>query len=217
MKILIADDHSVVREGLKIVVREELKSLPVDFSHPETIEEAEDGIEAFKKITSGEFDFVILDISMPGMSGLDILKALKTRNLKYNILILSVFPQRQYAIRALELGASGYISKNSAAKELALAIRKISSGEKYISSDIIGKLISSANNPGSKDLHDNLSEREFQIMIMLAKGKSNIEIGKHIFISEKTVSTYRSRILEKMGMKSNTELALYSYKNNLIE
>ena len=217
MKILIADDHSVVREGLKLVVREGLKTYPWSFSKSDIIEEAEDGIEAFKKITSGEFDFVILDISMPGMSGLDILKALKTRNIKCNILILSVFPQGQYAIRALELGASGYISKNSAAEELALAIKKISAGEKYISSDVIGKLISNVKNPGSKDLHEKLSEREFQIMNMLAKGNSNIEIGKHLFISEKTVSTYRTRILEKMGMKSNTELALYSYKNNLIE
>jgi DNA-binding NarL/FixJ family response regulator len=217
MKILIADDHSVVREGLKTVVREGLKSLPGGFSKADIIEEAQDGIEAFKKISSGEFDFVILDISMPGMSGLDILKALKSRNIKCNILILSVFPQGQYAIRALELGASGYISKNSASEELAIAIKKISAGKKYISSDVIGKLISNVKSQDNKEPHEKLSEREFQIMNMLAKGLSNIEIGKILFISGKTVSTYRTRILEKMGMKSNTELALYSYKNNLIE
>jgi DNA-binding NarL/FixJ family response regulator len=209
MKILIADDHSVVREGLKIILGAS--------SNLHVIEEAEDGHEALKKITTGEFDFVILDISMPGMSGFDILKTLKSRNLKCNILILSVFPQGQYAIRALELGASGYISKNSATEELILAIRKISSGEKYISSDVIGKLISDVKNPGAKELHERLSEREFQIMNMLAKGISNNEIGKQLFLSGKTVSTYRARILEKMGMKSNTELALYSYKNHLME
>jgi DNA-binding NarL/FixJ family response regulator len=154
---------------------------------------------------------------MPGMSGFDILKTLKSRNLNCNILILSVFPQGQYAIRALELGAAGYISKNSATEELILAIRKISSGEKYISSDVIGKLISDVKNPGAKELHERLSEREFQIMNLLAKGISNSEIGKQLFLSGKTVSTYRARILEKMGMKSNTELALYSYKNHLME
>lgn len=217
MKILIADDHSVVREGLKSVVREGLKSMHGVFSKPDIIEEAEDGLAAYKMIISGEYDFVILDISMPGMSGLDILKALKSRNIKCNILILSVFPQGQYAIRALELGALGYISKNSATDELVLAIKKISGGEKYISSDVIGKLISNIKNNGSTDLHDKLSEREFQIMSMLAKGQSNIEIGRNLFISEKTVSTYRTRILEKMGMKSNTELALYAYKNGLME
>jgi DNA-binding NarL/FixJ family response regulator len=209
MKILIADDHSVVREGLKLILGAS--------SNLHVIEEAEDGYEALKKITTEEFDFVILDISMPGMSGLDILKVLKSRNLSYNILILSVFPHGQYAIRALELGASGYISKNSATEELIEAIRKISSGEKYISSDVIGKLISDVKNPGAKELHEKLSEREFQIMNLIAKGNSNIEIGKQLFISGKTVSTYRARILEKMGMSSNTELALYSYKNHLME
>jgi DNA-binding NarL/FixJ family response regulator len=209
MKILIADDHSVVREGLKLILGAS--------SNLHVIEEAEDGNEALKKITTEEFDFVILDISMPGMSGLDILKVLKSRNLSYNILILSVFPHGQYAIRALELGASGYISKNSATEELIEAIRKISSGEKYISSDVIGKLISDIKNPGAKELHEKLSEREFQIMNLIAKGNSNIEIGKQLFISGKTVSTYRARILEKMGMSSNTELALYSYKNHLME
>jgi DNA-binding NarL/FixJ family response regulator len=209
MKILIADDHSVVREGLKLILGAS--------SNLHVIEEAEDGYEALKKITTEEFDFVILDISMPGMSGLDILKVLKSRDLSYNILILSVFPHGQYAIRALELGASGYISKNSATEELIEAIRKISSGEKYISSDVIGKLISDVKNPGAKELHEKLSEREFQIMNLIAKGNSNIEIGKQLFISGKTVSTYRARILEKMGMSSNTELALYSYKNHLME
>jgi DNA-binding NarL/FixJ family response regulator len=209
MKILIADDHSVVREGLKLILGAS--------SNLHVIEEAEDGYEALKKITTEEFDFVILDISMPGMSGLDILKVLKSRDLSYNILILSVFPHGQYAIRALELGASGYISKNSATEELIEAIRKISSGEKYISSDVIGKLISDVKNPGAKELHEKLSEREFQIMNLIAKGNSNIEIGKQLLISGKTVSTYRARILEKMGMSSNTELALYSYKNHLME
>ena len=209
MNILIADDHSVVREGLKQILN--------DLKITSLIEEAKDGHEAFDKIISDKFDFVILDISMPGLSGLDVLKALKTRNIKVNVLILSIHPQSQYAIRVLRLGASGYISKNSAPDELALAIKKISAGERYISSDIIGKLVSDINNQNERPLHESLSEREFQIMCFLAKGTPITEIGKNLFISEKTVSTYRTRMLEKMKIKSNSELALYAFKNNLIE
>jgi len=209
MNILIADDHSVVREGLKQILN--------DLKITSLIEEAKDGHEAFDKIISDKFDFVILDISMPGLSGLDVLKALKVRNIKVNVLILSIHPQSQYAIRALRLGASGYISKNSAPEELALAIKKISAGGRYISSDIIGKLVSDFNKENDIAPHDRLSEREFQVMCFLAKGTSITEIGKQLFISEKTVSTYRTRLLEKMEMKSNSELALYAFKNNLIE
>jgi two-component system, NarL family, invasion response regulator UvrY len=209
MEILIADDHSVVRKGLKQVLS--------DLKIASHIEEAKDGNEAFNKIKSGKFEFVILDISMPGMSGLDVLKALKARNENINVLILSVHPQAQYAIRALRLGASGYLSKDSAPEELALAIKKISAGERYISSDVIGKLVSNLNKPDDIAFHDRLSEREFQVMCLLAKGAQLTEIGKKLFISEKTVSTYRTRVLEKMEMKSNTELALYAFKNNLIE
>jgi two-component system invasion response regulator UvrY len=209
MKILIADDHSVVREGLKLILK--------DLKIPGLIEEVEEGHEALNKITIGNYDFVILDILMPGLSGLDILNALKVRNIKVNILILSAYSQGQYAVRALELGASGYISKNSAPEELALAIKKVFSGEKYISSDIIGKLVSNIQKPDDTFLHNRLSEREFQIMCFLVKGTSIIEIGKKLSISEKTVSAHRAHLLEKMGMKSNTELALYAYKNSLIE
>lgn len=209
MRVLIADDHMVVREGLKQILK--------NLSSLYQIEEAKDGNEALIKIKTEHFDFVILDISMPGLSGLDILKTLKDREKKVNVLILSFHPQEQYAIRALRMGASGYLSKDSAHEELANAIKKISAGEKYISSDIIGKLVSGINEPDNVVLHDSLSEREFQIMCLLAKGLTIIEIGKQLFISEKTVSTYRTRLLEKMGMKSNTELALYAYKNSLIE
>jgi two-component system invasion response regulator UvrY len=209
MKILLADDHQVVREGLKQI----LKNLKIS----NLVEEAKDGNEALNKIKSGEFDFVILDISMPGLSGLDILKAVKNCNVSVSILILSVHPQKQYAVRALKLGAAGYISKNSAPEELELAIKKISAGEKYVSSDIIGELVSDFNKRNDIVLHEQLSEREFQVMCFLAKGTPIKEIGKKLFISERTVSTHRTRLLEKMEMKSNAELALYAYKNDLIE
>jgi len=130
---------------------------------------------------------------------------------------MSVHPQKQYAIRALKLGAGGYISKDSTSEELELAIKKISSGKKYVSSDVLGILVSDLSNPYEKILHEDLSEREFEIMCLLAKGIRLKEIGEKLFISEKTVSTHRTRLLEKMAMKSNSELALYAYKNGLIE
>ncbi len=209
MKILLADDHQVVREGLKQMLK---KPGLADF-----VEEAKDGNEALIKIESGEFDFVILDISMPGLSGLDILNALDSNKIKEKILIMSVHPQKQYAIRALKLGAGGYISKDSTSEELELAIKKISSGGKYVSSDVIGILVSDFNDNNDAGLHESLSEREFQVMCLLAKGVPLKEIGGKLFISERTVSTYRTRLLEKMKMKSNSEIALYAYKNGLIE
>jgi len=142
---------------------------------------------------------------------------LKNSNLNVRILILSVHPQRQYAVRALKLGAAGYISKNSAPQELELAIRKIFAGEIYISSDITRNLVSDLSKKNDISLHERLSEREFQIMCFLAQGIPITEIGKRLFISERTVSTHRTRLLEKMEMKSNTELALYAYKNDLID
>jgi DNA-binding NarL/FixJ family response regulator len=209
MKVFIADDHIVVREGLRQIVR--------DLYPDALLEESSEGNDAFKRIRSGDFDLVILDISMPGLSGIDILKALKDNGYNGNILMLSVHPQQQYAIRTMRLGASGYLTKDCAREELSLAIRKISDGGKYISSDIISKLVSASDNHEETFPHDDLSEREFQVMRLLAKGLSNTDIGRQLFISEKTVSTYRSRLLEKMNMKSVTELALYAYKNNLIE
>ena len=209
MKILIADDHSIVREGLKQYVK--------TLDEVKLIDEAVDGNEAWAKIKDGSYDLVILDVSMPGMSGLDVLRNIKERNLQTRVLILSVHPQEQYAIHAFKLGASGYLSKDSAFEELTLAIKKIASGGRYIASAFAEKLAFNGYDSGTRTLHEKLSEREFQVMVMLAKGKSVTEIAKEIFISDKTVSTYRARILEKMGMKKNAELTMYAIKNNLIE
>jgi len=209
MKVLIADDHSVVREGLKqyVTTLDEVK----------LIDEAVDGNDAWTKIKDGDYDLVILDVSMPGMSGLDVLQNIKNRNLKTRVLVLSVHSQEQYAVHAFKLGASGYISKDNAFEELTLAIRKIASGSRYISSAFAEKLAFNGYDSDTQALHEKLSEREFQVMVLLAKGKSVMEISKEIFISDKTVSTYRARILEKMGMKKNAELTIYAIKNNLIE
>jgi two-component system, NarL family, invasion response regulator UvrY len=209
MRILIADDHSVVREGLKQCVK--------TLDEVRLIDEAVDGNDAWTKIKDGSYDLVILDVSMPGMSGLEVLQKIKDRNLQTHILILSVHPQEQYAIQAFKLGASGYISKDNAFDELTVAIKKIASGGRYIGRAFAEKLAFSGFDPSEKLSHEKLSGREFQVMLMLAKGKSVTEIAKDIFISDKTVSTYRTRILEKMGMKKNAELTIYAIKNNLIE
>jgi len=209
MKILIADDHAIVREGVKQILR----TLP----EINQIDEVAEGNEALKMIKEVGYDLLILDISMPGMSGLDILQNISQRNISTRVLMLSFHPQEQYAIRAFKMGASGYLSKDSAFEELGAAIRKIAAGGKYISSAFAEKLFFNDADPSAENLHDSLSEREFQVMIMLAKGKTVLEIAKEIFISDKTVSTYRSRIMEKMGMKKNVDLTLYAIKNSLIE
>jgi two-component system invasion response regulator UvrY len=209
MNILIADDHSIVREGLKQYVR--------TLDDISLIDEAVNGTDAWAKIKDGDFDLAILDVSMPGLSGLDVLRKVKEKNLNLHVLILSVYPQEQYAIQAFKLGAFGYLSKDSAFEELSLAIKKIASGGRYISSAFAEKLAFNGFDSDVHPLHENLSEREYQVMILLAKGKSVTEISEEIFLSGKTVSTYRTRILQKMGMKKNAELTMYSIKNNLIE
>jgi two-component system invasion response regulator UvrY len=209
MKILIADDHSIVREGLKQYVK--------TLDEVSFIDEAVDGNEAWAKIKDVNYDLIILDVSMPEMSGLDVLRNIKERNLHNRVLMLSVHPQEQYAIHAFKMGASGYLSKDSAFEELTLAIKKIASGGRYVASAFAEKLAFNDYDSGTPTLHEKLSEREFQVMIMLAKGKSVTEIATEISISDKTVSTYRARILDKMEMKKNAELTIYAIKNNLIE
>jgi two-component system, NarL family, invasion response regulator UvrY len=209
MKVLIADDHSVVREGLKQIV--------IKLDGITQVQEAKDGLEALEKIKKEDYDLVIMDISMPGMSGLDVLQNLKNANIKPRILMLSVHSEEQYAIRAFKLGASGYLSKDSAYEELANAIRKIAGGGKFISLSFAEKMIFDKNDDFDESPHQKLSEREFQVMRMLALGKSVTEVAKELFLSDKTVSTYRSRILEKMNMNKNAELTLYAIKNDLIE
>jgi two-component system invasion response regulator UvrY len=209
MKVLIADDHLVVREGLKEIVNR-LEEVSV-------VETASDGREALEKIERSEYDLVILDISMPGLSGLDILQTLKREKIKSHVLILSIYPQAHYAIRALRLGASGYLCKDSAYEELASAIKRIAGGGRYISSDLAERYVFGDKNVPDRTPHEKLSEREFQIMCLLAKGKSVTEIAHEIFLSDKTVSTHRTHILEKMGMKKNADLMLYAIRNGLIE
>ena len=209
IKILIADDHPVVRKGLKEII-EEIPDMAVRG-------EASTGHEALEKVRKGDFDIVVLDISMPAGNGLDILKQLKDEKPELSVLILSMYPEEHYAVRVLRAGASGYLTKESAPEELIAAIRKASKGGKYISSSLAEKLAFDLEIDVERPLHETLSDREYQVMLMIASGKTVKEIGEELFLSVKTVSTYRSRILEKMKMKTNAELIHYAIKNGLLE
>jgi len=209
IKILIADDHPIVRKGLKDII-EEIPDMAVGG-------EASNGQEALEKVRKGDFDIVVLDISMPGGNGLDILKQLKDEKPELSVLVLSMYPEEQYAVRVLRAGASGYLTKESAPEELIAAIRKASTGGKYISSSLAEKLAFDLEIDAERPLHETLSDREYQVMRMMASGKTGKEIGEELFLSVKTISTYRSRILEKMKMKSSAELTHYAIKYRLVE
>jgi two-component system invasion response regulator UvrY len=209
IRILIADDHAIIREGLKQIISET--------SDMVVAEEAIDGHEALSKALKNDYDVVVLDITMPGRNGLDVLKELKKQRPELPVLVLTIHPEEQYAVRVLRAGASGYLTKESAPDELTAAIRKISQGKKYVTSSLAEKLVSDLNVDTEKPLHNALSDREFEVMCMIATGKTVKQIGEELFLSEKTVSTYRSRILEKMGMKNNAELIYYAIKHGLVE
>jgi len=208
IKILIADDHPIVRAGFKQVISDMPDMLVAD--------EAGNGQEVLQLIGKKDYDLVLLDISMPGRSGLEILKDLKSEKPKLPVLILSIYPEEQYAIRALRAGASGYMTKASAPNELILAIRKISEGGKYISASLAEKLAYYLDGDATKPPHETLSDREYQVMLMIASGKTVTEIANELCLSVKTISTYRTHIREKMKMKNNAEMTLYAVQNKLV-
>ena len=209
IKILIADDHAIVREGLKQIVAEE--------SDMEVTGEAANADEVFEILSTNNFDIAIIDINMPGKSGLDLLKDLKVQLPKLPLLILSMYGEEQYGIRALKAGASGYLRKASAPNELIAAIRKIVSGGKYISQQLAENLADTVDKSYIKLPHENLSDREYEVMCKITSGESAEKISKDLSISIHTFYTYRNRILEKMKMKSNVELTQYVINNKLIE
>lgn len=208
IKLLIADDHTIVRKGLKQILAETSDIVVSD--------EATNGQEVLNKVKQDSFDMVLLDISMPGKSGLDVLKELKIERPKLPVLILSMYPEEQYAVRVLRAGASGYLTKESAPDELILAIRKVAQGKKYVSSSLAEKLAFDLRIDTSKPVHENLSDREYQVMCLIASGKTVTEISEILSLSVKTISTYRSRILEKMNMNNNAELTRYAIENRLV-
>jgi len=206
--ILIADDHPIVRAGFKQVI--------ADTDDMVVEDEAGNGQEVLNLVRKKNYDIILLDISMPGRNGLEIIKDLKVEKPKIPIMILSIYPEEQYAIRALRAGAAGYMTKASAPHELIAAIRKICQGGKYISAALAEKLTDYLDTDVTKPPHELLSDREHQVMLMIASGKTVSGIADELFLSVKTISTYRSHILEKMKLKNNAEITLYAVQNQLI-
>jgi DNA-binding NarL/FixJ family response regulator len=180
-------------------------------------DEASSGHEVLGKIRKNNYDVLVLDVSMPGMTGLDVIKQIKSEKYDLPILILSMHSEEQFAVRTIKAGASGYLVKDSAPDELVTAIQKISKGGKYITQTLAEKLAFELERDTEKLPHQILSNREYQVLCMIASGKTVKEIAEEIYLSIKTISTYRSRILEKMNMKTNAELTHYTIKNNLID
>jgi len=207
IRILIGDDHAIVRRGLKQIVEE---------SSEMVVDEAKNGKEVLEKTDKKDYDILILDISLPDRSGLDILKHLRVVKPDLPILILSIHPEDQYALRVLRAGAAGYLSKDSAPDELVSAIHKVSRGGKYITTSIAEKLVFYLDKTTGKPPHEILSDREFQVMCMIASGKTVGEIAEGLCLSVKTISTYRTRILGKMSLKNNAEITHYAIKNQLV-
>ena len=208
IRILIADDHSVVRQGLERILRKEFPSAQIG--------EATDGEDMIKKVMKSEWDLVISDLSMPGLSGLEALSQIKEHYPKLPILILSMYPEEHYAVRVLKAGASGYLNKNMAPEELIAAAHRVLMGRKYITPSIAEKLTEKMNEDSGRLPHEALSDREFEVLKLLAAGDSLTEIGARLSITPTTVSTYRGRILSKMDLKTNADLTRYCISHQLI-
>ena len=209
IKVLIADDHAVVRSGLKQILDETEGEIRVEG-------EAVNGREVLEKIQARDWDVLVLDITMPGRSGLDILKDIRQLKPGLPVLILSMHAEEQFATRMLKAGASGDLNKESAPEELVKAIRKVYSGGKYVSATQAERMVSELTGDSDKRPHEILSDREYEILCLIASGKTATQIAKELVLSVKTVSTYRSRILEKMNLSTNAQLTHYAIKNGLV-
>ena len=207
MRILIVDDHTVVRRGLKHILIEEWAGA--------TFGEASNVNELLPLFRKEKWDVILLDINMPGRSGLDVLRDLRHEKPQIPVLVLSGNPEDQYAVRVLKAGASGYLPKETASDELIKAVRKVLDGGKYVSASLAEQLASGLGSDSQKPLHESLSDREFQVLCLLASGKTSTEIGEELMLSVKTISTFRSRLMTKMGMKTNAEITHYVIQNDL--
>ncbi len=209
LKILIADDHAVVRRGLAQILSET--------SDANDFHKAENGNEVLNKIRKYNYDVVVLDISMPGRSGLEIIEQIKIEKPKLPVLILSVHPEEQYAVRVLKSGAAGYLNKASVPEELVSAIRRVAQGGKYISPAMAERLAWHLESEVKQPIHESLSDREYQVMLMIAEGKTIGKIADELCLSVKTISTYRTRVLGKMKMTNNAQLTRYAVENSLLD
>jgi two-component system, NarL family, invasion response regulator UvrY len=209
MRILIADDHPIFRAGLKEILGKH--------KEVELIGEAENGRKALELARKQRWDVVLLDLTMPGQDGVEALQELRRERPKLPVLILSAHPEDQLALRLLKSGAAGYLTKDKAPEVLFTAVKKVLRGEKYISESLAEKTTLDVVSGATPSLHATLSHREYQVMRMIAAGKAIKEIAKELFLSVRTVSTYRARVLDKMNMKTNTELIRYALKNKLVD
>jgi DNA-binding NarL/FixJ family response regulator len=209
IKVLIADDHAIVREGLKQILAD-TKDIVVA-GH------AENSNEAIRLTRDGDCDVLLLDISMPDRSGIEVLKQVKKETPKIAVLMLSMHREDQYAIRSLKAGASGYLNKQSAPAELVNAIRQVAGGRKYVSAALAQELANQINDDHETPLHETLSDREYQTLTMIASGKTVSDIAEELVLSVKTISMYRSRLLQKMKLRHNAELTHYAIKNRLVD
>ena len=207
--MLVVDDHPVVRRGLIQTLTEAFPGV--------LLGEAANAQEAMEQIWNNEWDVVVLDVSMPGRSGLDVLKEVRQERSKLPVLVLSMYPEDEFALRVLQNGAAGYLTKQTAPHELVLAVKKVLSGGRYISNSVAERLAEHLDRDMEKAPHHLLSDREYQVMCMLAAGKTVKEIGGELSLSIKTISTYRSRILEKMLIKNNAELMRYAVEHELVD
>jgi DNA-binding NarL/FixJ family response regulator len=209
IKIIIVDDHVLIREGLKKIIDGEWGM--------EVVAECTTSSSLLDIINKVEYDIIILDINLPDKSGLELLKDLIIRFPRIKVLILSIHPEERYAIRALKTGASGYLTKQSAAEELVKSIKRISQGGRYVSESLADKLAFNLTSPKSEKPHELLSDREFQVLLLIGSGKTIKETGEELSVSLSTINTYRKRIFEKMKLETNQELIRYTIINNLID
>ena len=207
--VLIVDDHEVVRDGVKNILGEQ--------ASPTSFGEASTAPEALRLVREQNWDLVILDLSLAGRNGLELLKQLKQIHPELPVLILSMHSEEQYARRAFKAGAAGYITKDRSRTELVEAVNKVAEGGRYVSATLAERLIMDMQRDTTRPLHEGLSNREFEVMCLIASGKTVGQIGESLFLSPKTISTYRARILEKMGFRTNAELMLYAIQNNLVD
>lgn len=209
IRVLIADDHAIVRQGLRQILS--------DTPDLTVAGEAENGVQAVNMVRTGEWDVVLMDVSMPDRNGIDALKLIKKEFPRLPVLILSMYPEEQYAIRALKAGAAGYLTKQSAPELLVTAIRQVASGKKYVSPSLAEELANAIGDDSECPAHEKLSDREYQTLCMIASGKTPTEIAEALNLSVKTVSVYRARLLEKMNLRNNAELTHYGLKHGLAE